>query len=263
MEKNIYWLALWWWAARGLVHIWVLKYLEEKNIEIKEIAWTSMWALVWAFYASWKKSNEIEKIAKELKYYKLLDFDLRYWFIKWEKIVKKLKHYFWDLKIEDLPIKLKIMATNIETWELKIFEKWSLVDALRASISIPWIFKPYKIWENFFIDWLVVKNLPIDELTLENKIWVSASKVNTWPLKSKRKFFWLDLKKWFFSLNYQILHRSITNMMLQNELKSIEHTIWNKQILEFEFWKLDFFNFSEVDKFIKLWYETAKKDLII
>lgn len=262
MDK-IYWLALWWGSARWLVHIWVLKYLEEKNIKIWEIAGTSMWALIWAFFAIWKTSKEIREVAKELKYYKLLDFDLRYWFIKWEKIRKKLIHYFWDWQIEDLPIKLKIIATDIETWEIKIFEKWSLVDALRASISIPWIFKPYKIWENFYIDWLVVKNLPIDELSLENKIWVSASKVQVWALKSKRKFLWFDFKKWFFSLNYQILQRSITNMMYQNELKSFENTTWNKQLLEFEFWQLDFFNFSEYEKFIKIGYETAKKNLKI
>ena len=35
--KKKYWLALWWGSARWFVHIWVLKYLEEKNIEIWEI----------------------------------------------------------------------------------------------------------------------------------------------------------------------------------------------------------------------------------
>lgn len=259
--KKIYWLALWWGSARWLVHIWVIKYLEEKNIKIWEIAWTSMWALVWALYSIWKKSDDLISIAKDLDYMKLIDFDLRYGFIKWEKIRKKIELYFWDMNIEELPIKMKIIATNIETWEIKIFEKWNLVDALRASISIPWVFKPYKIWNEFFIDWLVVKNLPVDEISLKNKIWVSASKLPIWPLSSKREFLWIQFKKWFLNLNYQIIQRTIINMMIQNEKMSISKSSWNVQILDFDFWNLDFLSFWEVDKFVEIWYNTAKKNL--
>lgn len=261
MKEKKYWLALWWWAARWYVHIWVIKYLEEKNIKIWEIVWTSMWALAWALFAMWKNSKELEKIAKEVKYTKMIDFDLKNWVLKWEKAKKVLEKYFWDIKIEELPIKLKIIAFNIETWEKKVFESGKIVDAIRASTSIPWVFKPHKIWEEHFIDWWVISNLPIDELSLENKIWVSALKVPKWALKTRKKFLWLDIHKWFFSVNYQIFYRSITYMMAQNEATSIEKAKWNKQILKFDFWNLDFLSFSEVDKFIKIWYETAKKDL--
>lgn len=259
--KKKYWLALWWGSARWFVHIWVLKYLEEKNIEIWEITWTSMWALIWALCAMWKNSKEIKKIAKEINYMKLFDFDFIYWSVKWDKVKKKIKYYFWDLKIEELKIKLKIIATNLETWEKKVFESWSIVDALRASISIPWVFKPYKIWKDVYVDGLVVDNLPIDELSLENKIWVSAIKLPSGPLSTKRKILWVQLPKFFLNLNYQILYRTIVNLMYQNEAKSIEIASWNKQVLHFDFWKLEFFNFSKVDKFVEIWYETAKKNL--
>ena len=36
--KTNYGLALWWGSARWFVHIWVIKYLEEKNIKITEIS---------------------------------------------------------------------------------------------------------------------------------------------------------------------------------------------------------------------------------
>ena len=261
--KTNYGLALWWGSARWFVHIWVIKYLEEKNIKITEISWTSMWAIVWAFLAFWKNSSEMLEIAKELKILKLVDLDFKFWFVKWNKVVKKLRTYFWDTKIEDLKIKLKIVATDLWTWERKVFESWDLVDAIRASISLPGVFKPYKIWDNFFIDWWVVCNLPIDELTVRNKIWASAINAPVWPLNSKKKFLWFEVNKSFFNLNYQILYRAVVGMMIQNEKISIEKATWNKQILNFDFWELWFTNFSEAAKFAEIWYDEAKKSLKI
>lgn len=260
MEKQ-YWVAFWWWAARWYVHIWVIKYLEEKQIKIWEITWTSMWALVWALFAIWKNSLDLKNIANEVKYSKMIDLDFKSWVLKWEKVKKILEKYFWNLKIEELPIKLKIIAFNIENWEKKVFESGSIVDALRSSISIPWVFKPYKIWNEYFVDWWIISNLPIDELDSENKIWVSALKRIIWPIKTRKKILWLNFSKSFFSINYQIFYRSISYMMLQNEKTSIKNATWNKQILNFDFWDLDFLSFSEVDKFIEIWYNTAKKNL--
>lgn len=260
--EKIYWLALGWWAARWLVHIWVIKYLEENNVKIWEIAGTSMWAIIWALLASWKNYKEIFEFCKELKNYKkFIDIDLIYWLIKWEKFRKKLFEYFWDKKIEDLPIKLKIIATDIESWELKVFEKGSIVEAIRASISIPWVFKPHKIWKNLFVDGMVVKNLPVDELTLENKIAVSAIKIPVWPLKTRKKILGFEIKKWFFELNYQILTRTFMNLIFVNEEKSIELSSWNIQTLSFEYGELDFLSFSELEKFVKLGYKEAKNNL--
>lgn len=262
MSEKIYWLALWWWAARWFVHIWVIKFLEEKNIKIWEIVWTSMWAIIWALYASWKNYEEIFEFCETLKKYKkFIDIDLKYWLVKWEKFRKKLFEYFWEKKIEELPIKLKIIATNIETWEIEIFDKGNIVDAIRASISIPWVFKPHKIWKNFFVDGMVVKNLPVDELTLENKIAVSAIKIPNWPLKTKKKILWFEVNKWFFNLNYQILTRTFINLISVNEQKSIELSSWNIQVLKFDFGELDFLSFSELEKFVKLGYKEAKNNL--
>ncbi|ATU05228.1 hypothetical protein BKN14_02100 [Candidatus Gracilibacteria bacterium HOT-871] len=259
--KKKYGLALGGGSARGFVHIGVLKYLEEKNIEIGEITGTSMGALIGALCAMGKNSKEIKKIAKEINYMKLFDFDFIYGSVKGDKVKKKIKYYFGDLKIEELKIKLKIIATNLETGEKKVFESGSIVDALRASISIPGVFKPYKIGKDVYVDGLVVDNLPIDELSLENKIGVSAIKLPSGPLSTKRKVLGIQLPKFFLNLNYQILYRTIVNLMYQNEAKSIEIASGNKQVLHFDFGKLEFFNFSKVDKFVEIGYETAKKNL--
>lgn len=57
------------------------------------------------------------------------------------------------------------------------------------------------------------------------------------------------------------MYRAFMNMMLLNEKYSIDNSTWNKQILNFEFWDLNITSFSEVDKFVEIWYLWAKKDL--
>lgn len=260
MEKK-YSLALGWWAARWFVHIWVLKYLEEKDVQIDEISWTSMWAIIAAMIAVWKTSEEMVKISKSLNFLKFIDFDLSYWLLKWEKVVKKLDEIFWDVKIEDLKIKLKIVATNLETGEQTVFTKWSIVKALRASLSLPGVFIPYKIDGKSYIDWWITNNLPVSVLAWENIIWVTALKQPNWYIETKMKILWMEFSKWFFDYSYRLWHRTLLFMMKQNEIRSIENAPKWSIILNPNFWDLDYYSFDKIDEFVELWYKLAKEQL--
>lgn len=260
--KKQYSLALGWWAARWLAHIWVIKYLEEKSIKITEVSGTSMWAIIGALYAIWKSSSEIEQIAKDINYFKLIDIDLKEGLLKWNKIYKHLENIFKDMQIEDLDIDLKIVATNVENWERKVFEKWKIIDALRASFSLPGIFKPHKVWKHSYIDGWVVNNLPIEALNWKEVIAVSAlKKVNT-ELQRTRNILWMNFNAWFFNLNFQILQRTIILMMKQNEDRSLAHTNKNITLIYPDYGPLDFYSFREVDKLIEVWYKKAKEVII-
>ena len=256
--KKKYSLALWWWAALWILHIWVIKYLEENDIKIKEISWTSMWALVASFYAIWKTSKYMRKFAKDVEYIKLLDFDLKNWLLKWNKIYKKLEEVFWDKKIEDLDIKLKIIATDIENGKKKVFTKWKIVDAVRASISLPWIFIPHEIkWKNYVDGW-ILNNLPIDDLEWKNIIAVSSIKSVTWLLKRKRKILWFNLNIWFFNMNFQILQRSLLLMMKGNEDASIANKKGDIILVRPDTNWFEFHSFNKVDGLINIWYNEIK-----
>lgn len=262
MAGTNYWLAFGGGAARAFVCIGVLRYLEEKNIVISEIAGTSMGAILGAFFAIWKNSYEIEKICQEEKnYLKFADWHFGAGLLKWEKLKQRFQFYFGDTKIENLPIKLKITATSLETGELKIFEKWSLVDALRATTSIPWIFRPYRLGDEHFMDGGMVKNLPVDLLESPHKIAVSALKKSEWPINWKRQIFSWQMKRGFFGLGPQIFTRGITIMMAQNENTSLQLANGEVISLNFEFGDLNGGSFSEVEKLVQLWYEQAKKEL--
>jgi len=252
-------IALGGWAARWLIHIWILKYIEEKDIKIKEISWTSMWAIIASLYAIWMSSKEIKNFAKSINFLKLADFDFKTWLLKWNKIENKLKEVLGDKRIESTKIPLKIIATNIETAETKVFTKWLIIDAVRASFSLPWIFKPKIINNQAYIDGGVMMNLPIEVLDWKNIIAVSALKINKWNIIEKKNIFWFSFTTWFWRNNFEIIKRSVILMMKVNEDKSLETKNKNIVLIRPEFWKLDIMDFNKVDEFEKIWYNTIKK----
>ncbi len=256
--KN-YSLVLWGWAARWLAHIWVIKYLKEKEISINEISGTSMWAIIAALFAIWKTSEQMQDFAKSLNFLKLFDPEFRTGLLRWEKVEKKLTEIFWDICIEDTNIPLKIIATNIETSESRVFTSWKIVTALRASISLPWIFIPQKIdWESY-VDWWIMMNLPIEALNWENIIAISALKINAWPIEKTKKIIWINFKSGFFKNNYEIIKRSVILMMKVNEDTSLKTPHKNIKFVRPDFWKLDIIDFNKVDEFVEIWYRDAEK----
>jgi len=264
MTKKEYWLALWWWAARGFTHIWVIKYIEENNIKIKEISWTSMWAIIGSLYALWYSSEKIKNIANNINYFKLVDIDLKKGIIKWKKLLKELETIFWNKQFWDTKIKLKIVATNLESGEKHIFSSGKIIDAIRASISLPWIIEPFKIDNIYFVDWWITENLPISVLKTKNIIASSVLKIEEKELKFEKTIFWIKFKKSLFSNMYLILHKTIIILMNQNENLSIIKAKNDKKIillLTYKFNDLDYYSFNKIDNFIQLWYSIAKKEL--
>lgn len=260
MNKK-YALALGGGAARGLSYIWVIQYMKENKLEIEEISWTSIGAVIAWMYAVWKSPKQMWKIASEMNYLKLVDISMKQWVFKWDKIYKKLHSIFWDVMIEDLDIPIKIVATCVEDGEKKMFESGKLIDAIRASISLPGVFKPHKIWDKSYIDWGIVNNLPIEVLSWKEVIAVTALKKWNEEMKMKRKVLWVDFNVWFVSHNFQILQRTVILMMKQNEERSIETKDKNITLIEPEYWDLEFYSFNKVDELITVGYQAVKEKL--
>ncbi|MFZ2256053.1 MAG: patatin-like phospholipase family protein [Patescibacteria group bacterium] len=96
-----------------------------------------MGALIGALSASGYKSSEIQSIAEDARLIDLIDIDVKKGGIKGKRIVKFLEKYLSDTTFSELNIPLKIVATNIDTGEKVVFTEGRIVDAVRASISIP------------------------------------------------------------------------------------------------------------------------------
>jgi len=78
----------------------------------------------------------------------------RFGLIQGDKIIKLFGKYLGNQKIEDLEVPLAVGATDFSNGQRVIIVKGSLVDAIRASISVPVLFAPYfhPVEEKWLVD---------------------------------------------------------------------------------------------------------------
>lgn len=68
---------------------------------------------------------------------------------------------FGQQRIEDTPIPLHITATDFLNGELVDITRGDLVDAIRASVSLPLVFPPVKLGERLLVDGYLADPLPV------------------------------------------------------------------------------------------------------
>ncbi len=166
MEKNVA-LVLSSGGARGFAHIGAIKVLEQHGYSITSVAGTSMGALVGAIYAA-GQLGEFEEWVRTLdvmEVLKLTDISLSSkGLVKGKKIIEKLKEIVPERTIEELHIPYCAVATNFIKGEEHVFTEGSLFNAIRASISIPTFFQPWKIGDDYFVDGGLVNPIPINRV---------------------------------------------------------------------------------------------------
>ena len=153
-------------AAKGYAHIGALKVLDEGGIKPDIIVGASMGALIGGFSAAGYTAQELEEIALKIDKKKkrwLFRFRLsKKGFIDGKNIVRHLSRHLQDKKIEELPVKFAVVATDIEDHSEIIIDKGDLIQAIRAAISIPVVFMPHQYAGRVLIDGGFVNPLPIN-----------------------------------------------------------------------------------------------------
>lgn len=154
-------------AAFGLAHIGVIKEFEKNNIPIDFITGTSMGALIGGLYAAGISTQKMEEILVKFTRRMIIDLDLFAisggGLLHGKKVTKFLKSLVGDIQIEDCVIPFRAVASDLNAGEKFVFSKGSLVEAIRASISIPGIFKPVRIGKKVLVDGGACDNLPVGE----------------------------------------------------------------------------------------------------
>ncbi|MFC1903844.1 patatin-like phospholipase family protein [Chloroflexota bacterium] len=153
-------------AARGLAHIGVLEVLEKEGIPIDMIAGTSTGAIIGALYAQGKNSSQIANLALGLSWKKLasmVDISLpRSGFLKGKKIKDLLALSLGgDIQFSDLKIPFACVATDIDTGEEVVIDHGSVLEAIRASISLPAVFTVVKLGKRYLVDGGLVNPVPV------------------------------------------------------------------------------------------------------
>ena len=193
-------------GARGLAHIGVIRMLEENDIPIDYVAGTSMGAIVAALYSMGYTPDEMVEIMKTEDFQRWYTgtMDQKYMFyFKKNKDVPDLVSLHFDLKdslyvvkpsahlVKSAPMNLGFMETfagytaacgndfdklmvpfrcvAADAYNKKqvIFSHGDLGDAVRASMSYPFFFKPIKVDSVLLYDGGLYNNFPRDVMEEE------------------------------------------------------------------------------------------------
>lgn len=159
-------LALGGGAARGLAHIGVLKALQENRVPVDMISGCSMGAVVGSIYANGCDLSYLEGISLQLSTMdsrKLYDIGVpRRGFIKGNRVISIIYTLLGDKVFDELDIPFCCIATCLEDAKLVTFRQGKVLDAVRASISVPGIFEPVIIDDKLYVDGGVMDRVPVD-----------------------------------------------------------------------------------------------------
>ncbi|MFN0039206.1 MAG: patatin-like phospholipase family protein [Burkholderiales bacterium] len=149
-------------AAKGFAHVGVIKSLEAHGIPIDILVGTSAGSVVAALYAAGNSGFELQRISLAMDESTVSDWVLpNRGFIKGESLMNFINEAVKSRPIEQLNRKLAIVATDLQSGELIVFERGNTGLAVRASSSVPGVFQPVKIAGREFVDGGLVSPVPV------------------------------------------------------------------------------------------------------
>ncbi len=151
-------------SARGLAHIGVIRAIEDAGIHIDMVAGTSIGALIGAAYAA-GRLDELEHDFRGIDRRRigaLIDPVLPWsGFIDGKKIAGFVRAHVSLKAVEQLPIPFCAVATELSSGQEVVIREGDLIDAVRASISVPGIFSPVRWRNRILVDGGLVNPVPV------------------------------------------------------------------------------------------------------
>ena len=154
-------------GPRGFAYIGALEVLAERGYEVTAVAGTSIGALVGGVYAAGHLAEFKEWLLSlnTRKVFSLVDWSLSMsHLVKGEKIIEAIKEVVPDVKIEDMTLPFSAIATDLYTGEEVVFDNGDLFSAIRASMSIPSLFKPVQYGDTVLINGHSSNCLPLNRV---------------------------------------------------------------------------------------------------
>lgn len=153
-------------GARGWAHLGVLEVLEEKGVAVDRVAGVSMGAAVGAFFAA-GRSPVLRDLAVNLDWNRLRQF---FWEISLsrsgltdgKRLLEETANLLGASAFEELGLPMRAVATDLATGGEVVLAAGDLLQALRASISIPGLFSPVRLDGRLLVDGGLVNPVPIN-----------------------------------------------------------------------------------------------------
>ena len=269
-------------GAKGAAEVGVLQALEEEGLEFDYIAGTSIGSIIGALYSCGYRSSEIKALFLSQSWIRLLtdldSFENRSKRSKKEKkkdngsegfkisglglsngdqiieLFDSLTGKTESIEFDKLPIPFRCVATDLRTQEQVVMSNGLLSVALRASMSIPGMFKPVHLNGHTLVDGGMQNNLPVDvvrdmgaEYVIAIDLTVNKHKPRTFSLKET--FGIGGLLDWFISrpdwAQYDANVKSC-NIYINPNLDGFDVIDFHKE---------------KIEEMIEIGYKTAKKEL--
>jgi NTE family protein len=156
-------------AARGFAHVGVIKALLEKGIKPDVVSGVSAGAIAGALFCDGYGPEEMLSIIKDKSLFKYASFTVpKNGLLSIQNMQNVLEESLRAKKFEDLKIPFYCNATNLNTGKAEYFHEGELPIRIRASASIPVLFKPVIMNGYTYVDGGVVDNFPVKPL--QNKV---------------------------------------------------------------------------------------------
>lgn len=152
-------------GARGWAHLGVLQALREKGIAVEYVAGTSMGAVVGAFLAA-RREEVLRELAQNLDWKRLRPF---FWEVSLSrsgltdgrKLLEEFRTMLGLREFRELELPFRAVATDLDTGGEAVLGSGNLLQAVRASISIPGLFSPVQIGKRLLVDGGLVNPVPV------------------------------------------------------------------------------------------------------
>ena len=153
-------------GARGWAHLGVVQALEEKGVQIDFVAGTSMGSIVGAFCAA-RRVEALRELALNLDWKRLRQF-------LWEvslsrsgltdgkRLLEETRKMLGFSEFGELALPFRAVATDLDTGGEVVLGSGDLLQAVRASISIPGLFSPVRIDGRLLVDGGLVNPVPVN-----------------------------------------------------------------------------------------------------
>ena len=157
-------LALGGGAARGFAHVGVIQVLEEAGIHPNLVLGTSAGSLVASLYASGNNGIQLQQVAENMEEAAITDWTLPFFsrgVLRGEALARYVNTLVKGRLIENMPLPLGIVATNLDSGQGVLFRRGDTGTAVRASSSVPGVFQPVKIGTQEYVDGGLVSPVPV------------------------------------------------------------------------------------------------------
>ena len=164
MRKPVLALALGGGAARGFAHVGALQALDAAGIRPDIVVGTSAGSVVGAIYASGLRGDALRQAAENVEQTSITDWQLPLFnrgVLRGVSLERFINQQVGNRNIQSMPIRLGIVATDLQSGEGILFRSGNTGQAVRASSAVPGVFEPVRIGNRDYVDGGLVAPVPV------------------------------------------------------------------------------------------------------